>query len=132
MSLKSWCSRSLSFRSKALVINALALARVWYVASLVHIPAWVRKELCCLVFSFFWSGKRELVARTAVTQSPLFGGFSVVDVSFKVWALLGQWVRRFVSSPSYWCTMLPFYWVTERKREKENSAFPPGRNLARL
>ncbi|XP_022777862.1 uncharacterized protein LOC111319328 [Stylophora pistillata] len=72
-------------------------------------PAWVRKELCRLVFSFFWSGKRELVACTAVTQSPLFGGFSVVDVSFKVRALLGQWVRRAVSSPSDWCTMLSFY-----------------------
>ena len=107
--LKSWRSRSLSFGGKAQVINALALAPVWYVASLVHMPAWVRKELCRLVFSFFWSGKRELVARTAITQSPLFGGFFVVDVSFKVRALLGQWVRRAVSSPSDWCTMLSFY-----------------------
>ena len=46
----------------------LALARVWYVAS----------------------GKWELVARSAVTQSPLFGRFSVVDVRYKVWALLCQ------------------------------------------
>ena len=30
--LKSWRSRYLSFRGKALVINALALSRVWYVA----------------------------------------------------------------------------------------------------
>ena len=64
--LKSWRSRSLSFRGKALVINALALSRVWYVASLVHMPAWVAKELASLAFSFFWSGKRELVSRSVV------------------------------------------------------------------
>ena len=107
--LKSWRSRVLSFRGKALVINALALSRVWYVASLVHMPAWVEVELSRLVFSFFWSGKRELVSRSAVVQSPLFGGFSVVDIQSKVRALLGQWVRRFVSSPSSWVALMSFW-----------------------
>jgi len=36
--LSSWRSRSLSYSGKALVINALALSRIWYVASLVHMP----------------------------------------------------------------------------------------------
>ena len=107
--LNSWRSRSLSFRGKALVVNALALSRVWYVASLVHMPPWVLKELSLLVFSFFWSGKRELVSRSVVAQPSLFGGFSVVDVKLKVWALLGQWVRRFASSPSGWVTFLSFW-----------------------
>ena len=98
--LNSWRSRSLSFRGKALVVNALALSRVWYVASLVHMPPWVLKELSSLAFSFFWSGKRDLVSRSVVVQSSLFGGFSVVDVKLKVWALLGQWVRTFTSSSS--------------------------------
>ena len=110
--LKSWRSRSLSFRGKALVINALTLSRVWYVASLIHMPAWVCKELSLLAFSFFWSGKRELVSRSAVTQSAVFGGFSVVDVRYKVNALLGQWVRRFVSSPSGWCVSLSSCFVS--------------------
>ena len=74
--LTSWRSRSLTFRSKALVINALALSWVWYMASLVHMLAWVEKELSRLVFSFFWSGKRELVSRSTVFQPHLFGGFS--------------------------------------------------------
>ena len=74
--LTSWRSCSLTFRSKALIINALALSRVWYMASLVQMPAWVVKELYCLVFSFFWSGKRELVSRSTVVQPHLFGGFS--------------------------------------------------------
>ena len=104
--LTSWRARSLSFRGKALVINALALSRVWYVASLVHMPRWVQHELSSLAFKFFWSGKRDLVSRAVVSQSSLFGGFSVVDVRFKTWSLQAQWVRRFVSSPSGWGTFL--------------------------
>lgn len=51
--LKSWRSHVLSLRGKALVINALALSHVWYVASLIHMPAWVLKELSFLAFPFF-------------------------------------------------------------------------------
>ena len=64
--LNSWRSRSLSFRGKALVVNALALSRVWYVASLVHVPPWALKELSSLAFSFIWSGKCELVSHSVV------------------------------------------------------------------
>lgn len=98
--LSSWRSRSLSFRGKALVINALALSQIWYVASLVYMPPRILHELCTLVFSFFWSGKKDLVSRTVVVQSPLFGGFSVVDVKLRILSLLAQWVKRFPSSRS--------------------------------
>ena len=107
--LKSWHARSLSFRDKSLVINALALSRIWYVASLIHMPPWVLRELSALVFSFFWSRKRELVSRSVVIQPSLLGGFSVVDVKFKVWSLLGQWVKRFASSPSGWVSFMSFW-----------------------
>ena len=68
----------LSFQGRALVINALALSRVWYVASLVHMLAWVLKELNTLAFNFFWKGKRDLMSHSVVVQPTLFGGFSVV------------------------------------------------------
>ena len=107
--LNSWHSRSLSFCGKALVVDALALSRVWYVASLVHMPPWVLKELSSLALCFFWSGKRDLVSRSVVVQPSLFRGFSVVDVKLKVWALLGQWVRRFASSFSGWVSFMSFW-----------------------
>ena len=37
--LNSWRQRGLSFRGKILIVNALALARIWYVPSLIHAPA---------------------------------------------------------------------------------------------
>ena len=78
-------------------------------ASLIHIPPWVLRELSILVFSFFWSGKRELVSRSVVIQPSLLRGFSVVDVKFKVWSLLGQRVKRFASSPSGWVSFMSFW-----------------------
>ena len=107
--LKSWRARSLSFRGKSLVINALALSRIWYVASLIHMPPWILIELSTLVFFFLWSGKRDLVSRSVVIQLSLLGGFSVVDVEFKVWSLLSQWVKRFASSPSGWVDFMSFW-----------------------
>ena len=61
------------------------------------------------MYSFFWSGKRELVSRSVVMQPSLLGGFSVVNVKFKVWSLLGQWVKRFASSPSGWVSFMSFW-----------------------
>ena len=75
-------------------------------ASLVHVPAWVLKELNTLAFSFFWRGKRDLVSRAVVAQPTLFGGFSVVSVKFKVWSLVAQWIKRFASSPSSWSALM--------------------------
>ena len=99
--LLSWRQRNLSFRGKALVINALALSRVWHVASLVHMPPWV--------FYFFWKTKCELLSRAVVVQPPSLGGFSVVNVKLKVSSLLRQWVRHFAANPSGW-TLLMTYW----------------------
>ena len=70
----------MSFRGRALVIGSLALFRIWYVASLVHMPVWVHAELAKLISPFAWKGKRDLVARIVVTQPPFVGGFSMVDI----------------------------------------------------
>ena len=104
--LTSWSSRSLSLSGKALVANALDLSRVWYVASLVHMPRWVLKELNSLLFGFFWSGKKDKVNRKVVVQPKDCGGFSVVSIELKVQALLVQWFRRFVISPNSWVSLL--------------------------
>ena len=107
--LSSWRQRILSFCGRALVINALALSRVWYVASLIHMPPWVLGELLRLLFSFFWKGKKDLVARVVVVQAPSVGGCSVVDVKLKVQSLLVQWVKRFVKAQSSWSVFLGFW-----------------------
>ena len=109
----SWWRRSLSFQGRSLVINVLALARIWYMASLIHMPLWVLKALNRIVFYFFWKGKRELVAYCSVVQPSLFGGFSVIDVKLKVQSLVVQWINRFASSPACWTSFMA-YWFRIR------------------
>ena len=108
-----WRCRSLSLSGKALVANALALSRIWYVASLVHMPSWVAKELNSHLFAFFWSGKKAKVSRKVVVQPKDCGGFSVVSIEHKAQALLAQWVKRYVVSPSSWVSLLT-YWCFDR------------------
>ena len=103
----------MSFRGRALLIGSLALSRICYVASLIHIPLWVHAELARLIFPFFWKGKPDLVAREVVTQPPTAGGFSVVDIKLKVSSLLVQWIRRYASSPSSWVTIFSFWFSNQ-------------------
>ena len=111
--LCSWRMRHLSLGGRALVSNALALSRIWYVASLVHMPRWVLSELNSLLFKFFWAGKRDLVRRDVLVQSRESGGFSVVSIALKVDALMVQWVRRFQVSNGAWISLLT-YWLFDR------------------
>lgn len=91
-------------------MNALVLSRVWYLASLIHMPDWVLGELNSLAFKFFWSNKRDLVARAVVNQLTDLGGFAVVNARFKTCALLVQWVRRFSVSPNTWVSLMTFWY----------------------
>ena len=111
--LDAWSSRALSLSGKALMVNALALSRVWYVASLVHMPSWVRTKLNHLVFKFLWSGKPDLVCCNVMFHPKEVGGFSVVSIDFKVSSLLVQWVRRLVVCPNAWVFLLK-YWLPYR------------------
>ncbi len=111
--LESWKMRSLSYGGRALVANALALSRIWYVASLVHMPQRILSELNGILFKFFWASKRDLVRRDVVVQKKESGGFSVVSISLKVQALLIQWVKRFRESRGGWVSMLTF-WLFDR------------------
>ena len=78
------------------------MSRPWFTCPLVL------HELNQLVFKFFWSGKCDLVACRVVVQPTSCGGFSVLDVGLKVWALLLQWVRRLAVSPSTWVSFFSF------------------------
>ena len=50
-----------------------------------------------------------MVARRVVVQASCIGGFSVVSVQFKVWALLVQWVHRFVAGSPCWARFFEYH-----------------------
>ena len=120
--LLSWHQRALSLQGRALVINSLALSRIWYVASLVHMRDSVTRELNTIIFKFLWKGKPDLVSRSSISQHPLFGGLSVVSIQFKVWSLLSQWVKRCFLSLAPWSTFMS-YWFSSIFRSSHFEVF---------
>ena len=66
-----------------------------------------------LIFGFFSSGKRDLVARKVLVHPYSSGDFSVVSIDFKVQSLLVQWIRRLLVSPNGWIYLLT-YWFLDR------------------
>lgn len=107
--LNSWRQRSLSYHGRALVINALALSHRWYVASVIHVPRWVSAELNTLIFKFFCSSKRDLVARRVVVQPSCLGRVAIMVFWFS--SLLGAPLQAVFSSPSPFTLdfLPPFY-----------------------
>ena len=93
----------------------MALSKIWYIATLVGMPQWDLAELNTLSYKFFWSVKRDLVVRAVVCQPTDCGGFSAVNVEYKTSTLLIQWVKRLISSPNTWVSLLTF-WYFDRFR----------------
>ena len=91
--VSAWSGRRLSY-GKALVCNALALARVWYITTMFPIPGWALVELNRIIFSIFWRGTIDLVARAVVIRPRSCGGFGLVSARLKSQARLVQWVKR--------------------------------------
>ena len=111
--IDAWRSRALSFSGRAVVLNSLALSKIWYIASVIAMPKSGLKELNTRIFIFFWAFKKDLVARKVLHHSKSEGGFSVVSVELKIHSLLGQWFRRFGVSPGAWVSLLTF-WCFDR------------------
>ena len=109
---RSWRQRVLSLQGKLVVINVLALSRLWYVASLIAVPSWVITHVNRSLFNFFWSGKKDLVARKIVCLPKHLGGFGLVDVGKKIRSLHAMWVKRFFLSSHHWRSYL-LYWFPD-------------------
>lgn len=108
--LTSWKQRSLSLLGKAVVLNALGLSGLWYLATMVHLPDWALQEINRQIFQFFWSGKKELVSRDTLSLPPARGGYGLAHVKLKSFSLKACWIRRYSTSPnSPWIAFFSFF-----------------------
>ena len=93
--LSAWAGRQLSFQGKTVVINSLALSQVWHLCHVFPVPFWAGKRINTAVWKFFWSGKRDLVARKTVSLPKAQGGFGVINFKDKADSFALQWLKRF-------------------------------------
>jgi hypothetical protein len=108
--LYAWSGRSLSLQGKTTIINVLALSQIWHLCHVFAIPAWASKRITKALWSFFWSGKKDLVARTTVCLPKSRGGFGVIHFERKAESFALQWVKRFFAPErTKWKSFFKFY-----------------------
>ena len=57
--IDTWKTRKLSFRGRALIINALGLSKFWYRASVCYMLTNTINQINTQIFPFVWGKKRE-------------------------------------------------------------------------
>jgi hypothetical protein len=108
--LSSWKGRQLTYQGKATVINTLALSQIWHLCHVFPIPEWAKKRIVRATWGFFWSSRRDLVARRTVCLPKGQGGFGVIDFDLKAKAFSIQWVKRyFAPTPAKWKAFFSFF-----------------------
>ena len=111
--LKSWKSRYLSIKGKVTVINSLALPKILYLASVIHTPNNVIKELQSLVLDFLWDGKPPKIAYKTLIHPIERGGLKLCDVESKIMSVKVSWVKRLVTKDgSRWKTAPSMFYKT--------------------
>ena len=81
--LNSWKSRNLSLKGKVTVINTLALSSLLYLASVIHVPEKVIREVKELVTDFIWNGRKSKIAYNVLIQQIQEGGLKLIDFETK-------------------------------------------------
>ncbi|KAJ8028516.1 hypothetical protein HOLleu_30774 [Holothuria leucospilota] len=85
--LAKWKGRNLSFKGKALVINSLAISRLVYLASILHVPHWVSDMVRNSINDFVWQGKKPLISSATLALPFERGGLNLCNLDLKKEAL---------------------------------------------
>ena len=120
--LSAWAGRQLSFQGKIVIINSLALSQVWHLCHIFPMPGWAGKRILTAVWNFFWSGKRDLVARTMVSFPKGQGGFGVINLREKADSFALQWLKRFFApSEGKWKAFFTHYYMSAFNMQPRNA-----------
>ena len=85
--LNLWKSRSLSLVGKSLIVNALGISKLLYLATILPVPKWVISEVNNLIWPFLSGYRIETVSRQTCYQHSIRGGLGIVNFKVKADAL---------------------------------------------
>ncbi|KAI8514954.1 hypothetical protein Bbelb_075450 [Branchiostoma belcheri] len=109
--LQVWGTRSLSFTGRVTVANALAAAKLWYIASVFIPPDSVIKEIETALFHFFWDKRREMVSRNTIYLPPEKGGWGLTNIAKKAKCLYSRPFSDILSQGKLPWVQLARYWL---------------------
>ncbi len=79
---------------KITIVNTLTLSSLPYLASVIHVPSMVFKEVKHIVVDFISEGKTSKIAYDVLIQQTEEGGLKLVDFEDKVKSLKVIWVKH--------------------------------------
>ncbi len=101
--LRLWKSRYLSLKAKVTIVIILALSPLLYLASVVHTPDNVIKEVKQCIVDFIWDGGSLKIAYDVIIKQIQDGGLKRIDFREKIKALKIICVKRLTAgTPQRW------------------------------
>lgn len=100
--LNGWSKRSLSLVGRVLVLNLLAMSKLWYVGTVYDMPTVHMKNLQTMVCKFLWSGKKPRVSLQTCSLPKHKGGLGLVNIIAKLASLKLKFLGGLVSCGDRW------------------------------
>ena len=95
--LGMWSFRDLTMKGKSIIVNTLALSKVWYLASICVLP----ENVCFLIEEaikkFMLTSKTRLVKKDIWHMPEIYGGINCLDIRLKAKSLKLKWLLKIVS-----------------------------------
>lgn len=109
--LRFWKLRNLTLKGKVLVINALMLAKIWYVLSVTPLPYEYFKRIKESVFNFLWGKGRAKIAYDTLIGGTDGGGLGLLDPFLRMKTLRVKLVKRFmdVKRKAIWKNVMDYF-----------------------
>ena len=83
-------TRKLSLRGKILLLNAKAMAKFWYLATVIPMPNCFLKPTEKLLFEFIWSGSKDPIKREIIYLPIECGGLGLLNPAIQQRAKLSS------------------------------------------
>lgn len=95
--LGMWSYRDLTVKGKSIIVNMLALSKVWYLASVCVLPENICTAIEEIVKKFLTTSKTRLVKRDIWSMPEMYGGINCIDIRLKAKSLKVKWLLKIVT-----------------------------------
>ena len=108
--IAAWKHRDISYKGRALIINALLTSTLWYNVTSLAVPPWAIAQIEQSIYGFFWDNKHPLVNRDILALPVKEGGFNIPRLESKVQAFRLNTLRRLLSEgEAHWKNFTAYF-----------------------
>lgn len=93
-----WTQRNLSLTGRILIVKALALSQIIFLANLTPFPDDKISEIESLTYEFIWNGKTDKVKRNVLIQKLEKGGQKMMDIKTMIKCQKMKWVQLYLNN----------------------------------